>query len=54
MAIHFSTPLDFEPINYKQKENSQKLSHINPATRWNRVDLITLFAIDMLALQRVV
>jgi hypothetical protein len=33
MAIQFGIPIEFEPINYKQKESSQELSHIKPATR---------------------
>lgn len=28
MAIHFGIPTKFKPINYKQKESSQELSHI--------------------------
>jgi len=49
MAIHFGIPTKCEPINYKQKESPDELSHIKPAARKNCVDSITLFAFEMVA-----
>ena len=53
-TIRFSTPAKFEPINCKQKESPNELSHIKPAARQDRVDSITLFAFEMVALQLVI